>query len=34
MMNVHGFLTECTTSNIFAVKDGVVFTPALDQGLA
>lgn len=33
MMNVHGFLTECTTSNIFAVKDGVVFTPALDQGL-
>ncbi|MCC6465254.1 MAG: aminotransferase class IV [Planctomycetes bacterium] len=33
MMNVHGFLTECTTSNVFVVKGGVVKTPALDQGL-
>lgn len=33
MMNVQGMLTECTTSNIFVVKDGAVYTPALDQGL-
>lgn len=33
MVNAQGFLTECTTSNIFLVKDGVVKTPGLDQGL-
>jgi branched-chain amino acid aminotransferase len=33
MMNVDGFLTECTTSNVFIVKDGVVKTPGLKQGL-
>ncbi|MBK8206097.1 MAG: aminotransferase class IV [Planctomycetes bacterium] len=33
MMNVEGFLTECTTSNVFIVKGGVVKTPALHQGL-
>jgi len=33
MINAGGFLTECTTSNIFLVKDGVVKTPGLDQGL-
>ncbi|MBX3459284.1 MAG: aminotransferase class IV [Planctomycetes bacterium] len=33
MMNVQGFLTECTTSNVFLVKGGVVRTPALRQGL-
>jgi branched-chain amino acid aminotransferase len=33
MINATGFLTECTTSNIFLVKDGVVKTPGLEQGL-
>jgi branched-chain amino acid aminotransferase len=33
MLNVEGFLTECTTSNVFIVKDGRVRTPALKQGL-
>lgn len=33
MMNAGGFLTECTTSNIFLVKRGLVKTPGLDQGL-
>lgn len=33
MINAQGFLTECTTSNIFLVKGGVVKTPGLDQGL-
>jgi branched-chain amino acid aminotransferase len=33
MMNVDGYLTECTTSNVFVVKDGKVRTPAIRQGL-
>ncbi|MBX3474650.1 MAG: aminotransferase class IV [Planctomycetes bacterium] len=33
MINAQGFLTECTTSNIFLVKGGEVKTPGLDQGL-
>jgi branched-chain amino acid aminotransferase len=33
MMNVDGFLTECTTSNLFIAKDGTVRTPAMKQGL-
>ncbi len=33
MLNSEGFLTECSTSNIFLVKDGVIRTPALDCGL-
>jgi branched-chain amino acid aminotransferase len=33
MMNMDGFLTECTTSNVFLVKDGVVKTPGFKQGL-
>jgi branched-chain amino acid aminotransferase len=33
MMNVDGYLTECTTSNVFVVKDGKARTPALKQGL-
>lgn len=33
MLNVQGHVTECTTSNVFIVKDGVVKTPALDEGL-
>lgn len=33
MMNVQDHVTEATTSNIFMVKDGVVKTPALKEGL-
>ncbi len=33
MVNQQGFITECTTSNIFSVKDGRVFTPSLDSGI-
>lgn len=33
MLNVEGHVTEATTSNIFMVKDGVVKTPALKEGL-
>jgi branched-chain amino acid aminotransferase len=33
MLNVQGHVTECTTSNVFIVKDGVVMTPGLDEGL-
>lgn len=27
MINVHGFVTECTAENIFVIKDGVIRTP-------
>jgi branched-chain amino acid aminotransferase len=33
MRNYRGELTECTTANLFVVKDGVVLTPPLDAGL-
>ncbi|CCQ91585.1 putative branched-chain-amino-acid aminotransferase [Nitrospina gracilis 3/211] len=33
MLNSSGYLTECTTSNIFFVKDGRIFTPSLDCGI-
>jgi len=33
MRNYRGELTECTTSNLFIVKDGVALTPPLDAGL-
>ncbi|MCF8720608.1 aminotransferase class IV [Nitrospina gracilis] len=33
MLNASGYLTECTTSNIFFVKDGRIFTPSLDCGI-
>jgi branched-chain amino acid aminotransferase len=33
MLNEHGFLTECTTSNVFFVRDGVLETPALECGI-
>ena len=33
MRNYRGELTECTTANLFIVKDGVVLTPPLDAGL-
>ena len=33
MRNYRGELTECTTSNLFIVKDGAALTPPLDAGL-
>ena len=33
MLNEHGHVTECTTSNIFFVKDGAVVTPSLENGI-
>jgi branched-chain amino acid aminotransferase len=33
MRNYRGELAECTTSNIFIVKNGTVLTPPLDAGL-
>ena len=33
MRNYRGELTECTTANLFVVKDGSVLTPPLDAGI-
>jgi branched-chain amino acid aminotransferase len=33
MRNYRGELTECTTANLFIVKDGAVMTPPIDAGL-
>ena len=33
MRNYRGELTECTTSNLFIVKEAVVLTPPLDAGI-
>ena len=33
MRNYRGDLTECTTANLFVVKNGVALTPPLDSGL-
>ncbi|MDR1990043.1 MAG: aminotransferase class IV [Acidobacteriaceae bacterium] len=33
MRNYRGELAECTTSNLFVVKDGAALTPPLDAGL-
>jgi branched-chain amino acid aminotransferase len=33
MRNYRGELTECTTSNLFIVKDGTALTPPLESGL-
>lgn len=33
MLNPAGFLTECTTSNIFLVQEGRILTPSLDCGI-
>lgn len=32
LLNVHGHVTECTSSNIFWVKDKIYYTPALSTG--
>ena len=33
MLNSEGFVTECTTANVFWIKDDKIFTPALDAGI-
>ncbi len=33
MLNENGFLTECTTSNVFFARNGVLRTPSLDCGI-
>jgi branched-subunit amino acid aminotransferase/4-amino-4-deoxychorismate lyase len=33
MRNYRGELAECTTANLFVVKDGVALTPPIDAGL-
>ena len=33
MINDDGYVTECTTSNFFTVRNGVVITPKLDVGI-
>jgi branched-chain amino acid aminotransferase len=33
MRNYRGEISECTTANIFVVKDGLALTPPLDSGL-
>lgn len=33
MLNADGHVAECTVSNIFFVKDGIVHTPSLDTGI-
>src|SRR5688500_18320070 len=33
MRNYRGELTECTTANLFVVKDGVALTPPIEAGL-
>ena len=32
-LNEKGFITECSTANIFMVKNGVIYTPKLECGL-
>lgn len=33
MLNENNYLTECSASNLFMVKDGIVKTPSLDCGI-
>ncbi len=33
MINNDGHITECTTSNIWLVKNGTAYTPSLDEGV-
>ncbi len=33
MLNHEGYLTECTTSNFFMIRDGSLLTPSLDCGI-
>ena len=33
MLNTDGYVSECTGDNIFAIKDGKIFTPPSDAGI-
>lgn len=33
MLNIHGFVSEAVTENIFIVKDGILYTPPLEAGI-
>ena len=33
MRNYRGEIAECTTSNLFVIRDGTALTPPLDAGL-
>ncbi|OGT46676.1 MAG: hypothetical protein A3E82_01145 [Gammaproteobacteria bacterium RIFCSPHIGHO2_12_FULL_38_11] len=33
MLNTNGFITECSTANIFFVKDNIVITPSAENGI-
>ncbi len=33
MLNAEGYITECTVSNIFFVKDSILYTPAVECGI-
>ena len=33
MLNLEGFVSECTGDNIFIIKDGVIYTPPSDAGI-
>ena len=33
MLNAHGYLAECTTSNVFFIKSKHIYTPALESGI-
>jgi len=33
MLNMEGYVSECPTSNVFFVKDGVIKTPSIDCGI-
>jgi branched-chain amino acid aminotransferase len=32
MLNEQGYVAECTGDNVFIIKDGTVFTPAISSG--
>ena len=33
MLNLDGYVSECTGDNIFAIKDGVIYTPPSEAGI-
>lgn len=33
MLNLEGYVSECTGDNIFAIKDGVIYTPPSEAGI-
>jgi branched-chain amino acid aminotransferase len=33
MLSAQGYITECTTSNVFFVQEGRIYTPSLECGI-